>query len=127
MAFLTDVEREALLAAPDQHPWLGRRDRTVLRLAVQTGLRVSEVRGRCWQDITWGPGAHVRCQGKGRTERCTPLRKDAIDAWRAWQREEQSRPAKPVFPRTRGGPLRRDGVAYLRTTHAATAQPHWPS
>ncbi len=127
IAFLTDVEIEALLAAPDQHTWLGRRDRTLLLLAVQTGLRVSELSGLCWQDITLGTGAHVRCQGKGRKERCTPLRKDAIDALRAWQREEQSRPEKPVFPSTRGGPLRRDGVAYLLTKHAATAQQHCPS
>ena len=127
MAFLTDVEIEALLAAPDPHTWLGRRDRTWLLLAVQTGLRVSELSGLYWQDITLGTGAHVRCQGKGRKERCTPLRKDAIDALRAWQREAQSRPEKPVFPSTRGGPLRRDGVAYLLTKHVAAAQQRCPS
>jgi site-specific recombinase XerD len=127
MAFWTDIEIEALLAAPDQHTWLGRRDRTLLLLAVQTGRRVSELSGLCWQDITLGPGAHVRCQGKGRKERWTPLRKDAITALRAWQRAQQSRPEKPVFPSTRGGPLRRDGVAYLLTKHAATAPQHCPS
>jgi integrase/recombinase XerD len=127
IAFLTDVEIEALLAAPDQHTWAGRRDRTLLRLAVQTGLRVSEVSGLCWQDIALGTGAHVRCQGKGRKERCTPLRKDAITALRAWQREQQSRPEEPVFPSTRGGPLGREGVAYLLTKHVAAAQQRCPS
>jgi integrase/recombinase XerD len=127
IAFLTDVEIEALLAAPDQHTWAGRRDRTLLLLAVQTGLRVSEVSGLCWQDIALGTGAHVRCQGKGRKERCTPLRKDAITALRAWQREQQSRPEEPVFPSTRGGPLGRDGVAYLLTKHVAAAQQRCPS
>jgi site-specific recombinase XerD len=127
IAFLTDVEIEALLAAPDQHRWAGRRDRTLLLLAVQTGLRVSELSRLCWQDITLGTGAHVRCQGKGRKERCTPLRQDAITALRAWQREQQSRPEEPAFPSTRGGPLGRDGVAYLLTKHVATAQQRCPS
>jgi integrase/recombinase XerD len=96
-------------------------------LAVQTGLRVSEVSGLCWQDIALGTGAHVRCQGKGRQERCTPLRKDAITALRAWQRAPQSRPEGPVFPSTRGGPLGRDGVASLLTKHGAAAQPRCPA
>jgi len=127
IAFLTGVEIEALLAAPDQHTWAGRRDRTLLLLAVQTGLRVSELSGLCWQDLTLGTGAHVRCQGKGRQERCTPLRKDVITALRAWQREQQSRPEAPVFPGTRGGPLGRDGVAYLLAKHVRAAQQHCPS
>jgi integrase len=99
----------------------------LLLLAVQTGLRVSELSGLCWQDITLGTGAHVRCQGKGRKERCTPLRKDTSAALRAWQREQQSRPEEPLFPSTRGGPLGRDGVAYLLAKHVATAQQHCPS
>jgi site-specific recombinase XerD len=127
IAFLTGVEIEALLAVPDQHTWAGRRDRTLLLLAVQTGLRVSELSGLCWQDITLGTGAHVRCQGKGRKERCTPLRKDTSAALRAWQRAQQSRPEEPLFPSTRGGPLGRDGVAYLLAKHVATAQQHCPS
>jgi integrase/recombinase XerD len=127
IAFLTDVEIEALVAAPDQHTWAGRRDRTLLLLAVQTGLRVSEVSGLRWHDITLGTGAHVRCHGKGRKERCTPLRKDTIAALRAWQREQPSRPEDPVFPSTRGGPLGRDGVAWLVTKHVTTAQQHCPS
>jgi integrase len=98
MAFLTGVEIDALLAAPDQPTWAGWRDRTLLLLAVQTGLRVSELSGLCWQDITLGTGPPVRCQGKGRTEQCTPRRKDVITALRAWQREQQSRPEAPVVP-----------------------------
>ena len=127
IALLTDVEIEALLAAPHQHAWAGRRDRTVRLLAVQTGLRVSEVSGLCWQDIALGTGAHVRCQGKGRKERCPPLRKDASTALRAWQCEPQSRPEEPGCPSTRGGPLGREGVAYLLTKPVAAAQQRCPS
>jgi integrase/recombinase XerD len=127
IAFLSSAEIDALLAAPDQHTWAGRRDRTLLLVAVQTGLRVSELIGLCWQDVTFGTGAHVSCQGKGRKTRCTPLRKDAITALRAWQREQRNRPEAPVFPRTWGGPLSRDGVAYLLAKHVSVAQQQCPS
>jgi len=127
MAFLTDVEMEARLAAPDQPTWAGRRDRTLLRLAVQAGLRVSEVSGRRWHDSTLGTGAHVRCQGQGRQERCLPLRKATLAALRAWQRAPRRRPAAPGFPSTRGGPLGRDGGAWRLITHGTTAPQHCPS
>ena len=69
IAFLTSPEIDALIAAPDRDTWSGRRDRTLLLLMVQTGLRVSEVTGLRCEDIVLGPGAHVRCRGKGRKER----------------------------------------------------------
>jgi integrase/recombinase XerD len=127
IAFLTAAEIDALRSAPDQRTWAGRRDRTLLLVAVQTGLRVSELIGLCWHNIALGRGAHVRCHGKGRKERCTPLRQDAITALRAWQREQQGRPEAPVSPNARGGPLSRDGVAYLLAKHVATAQQHCSS
>jgi site-specific recombinase XerD len=127
ITFLTRVEIDALVAAPDQQTWAGRRDRTLLLVAVQTGLRVSELIGLCWQDIALGTGAHVRCQGKGRKERCVPLRQDAITAVRTWQREQQCGPQEPVFPNARGESLSRDGVAYLLAKHVTTAQSHCPS
>jgi site-specific recombinase XerD len=122
IAFLTRPEIEALIGAPDQNTWAGRRDRTLLLLALQTGLRVSELIGLCWQDIIFGTGAYVRCQGKGRKTRSTPLRKDAVRALRAWQREQQHSPDQPVFPNARGQPLSRDGIAYLLDKHVLTAQ-----
>jgi len=127
IAFLTGAEVDALLAAPDQQTWAGRRDRTLLLVAIQTGLRVSELIGLCWQDVALGMGAHVRCHGQGRKVRGIPLRKDAITALRAWQREQQSDPPVPVFPNARGGRLSRDGVAYLLAQHVATAQQQCPS
>jgi len=120
--FLTHDEIDALLAAPDQQLWSGRRDRTLLLVAVQTGLRVSELIGLRCQDVALGTGAHVLCHGKGRKARCTPLRKDAIVALRAWLQERQARPEEPVFVNAWGRPLSRDGVAYLLTKHLQTAQ-----
>src|SRR5215467_293938 len=71
--FLLRGEIDALLAAPDQRTWNGRRDHALLLLAVQTGLRLSELTSLDRQSIVLNTGAHVRCHGKGRKERCTPL------------------------------------------------------
>ena len=92
VAWLERHEIEALLAAPDPRTRNGRRDRTLLLVAVQTGLRASELTGLRCEDVQLGAGAHVRCYGKGRKERCTPLRKDAAKALRAWLAERRGEP-----------------------------------
>lgn len=125
--YLTQSEVEALLAAPDRQTWVGRRDRALLLLAVQTGLRVSELIGLKHQDIILGTGAHVRCRGKGRKERCTPLRKDTVAALRAWLHEQPGNSLGPLFPNRCGGLLSRDGVEYLLAKYVAVAQEHCPS
>lgn len=119
--YLTRSETEALLAAPDQTTWGGRRDRTMLLLAVQTGLRVSELINLDCQDVVLGSGTHVRCVGKGRKERCTPLRKETADAVRLWLDERDGNLLDPLFPNAQGGRLSRDGVEYLLRKHVATA------
>lgn len=119
--FLTHSEIGALVTAPDTRTWIGRRDRALLLLAVQSGLRVSELVGLRCQDTVLGSGAHVRCQGKGRKERCTPLRKDAVTLLRAWLRERDGRPTDPLFPTIRGGQLSRDAVEDLLAKHVRTA------
>jgi len=127
IAYLTPAESAALLAAPDVATWLGRRDRTLLLVALQTGLRVSELIRLRWQDVALEVGAHVCCQGKGRKNRCTPLRKDAIVALRAWQRENAPMPSAPVFPTAQGTSLSPDGVNYLLQKHLACAHQQCPS
>ena len=125
--YLTRPETEALLAAPDQSTWAGRRDRTLMLVTVQTGLRVSELVGLDCQDIVLGNGAHVRCKGKGRKERCTPLRTETTEALHTWLRERNGRPSDPLFPNARGGRLSRDGVEYLLRKHLSTAVQGCPS
>lgn len=125
--FLGRSEADALVAAADQRTWIGRRDGALLLLAVQSGLRVSELLGLRCQDVVLGSGAHVRCQGKGRKERCTPLRKEAVTVLRAWLREQNGRPADPLFPNTRGGQLSRDAVEDLLAKHVHTASLRCPS
>jgi len=127
IALLTRPEIAALLAAPDQATWMGRRDRTLLLLAIQTGLRVSELTELRCQDVVLGAGAHVRCYGKGRKARCTPLRQETLVAVRCWLRERQGAPMDPVFPTARGGALSRDAVEALLAKHLVTARQHCAS
>jgi len=125
--FLTRTEIEALLAAPDPSTWIGSRDRTLLLVAIQTGLRVSELIGLRRQDVILGSGAHLRCEGKGRKHRSTPLRRDAQTMLRAWLQRQPAQPEDRIFPSIRGGPLSRDAVEWLVAKHTATAQQHCPS
>jgi integrase/recombinase XerD len=127
IAFLTSVEVDALLAAPDLTTWSGRRDRALLMLAVQTGLRAAELTGLRCEDIVLGSGAHVRCEGKGRKRRCTPLRKDTVLVLRSWLRERQGQPAEPVFPTTRGTALSHDALQYMLDKHLPAARQQCPS
>ena len=119
--YLTGAEVEALLGAPDPRTHLGRRDAALLRVAVETGLRLSELIGLRRQDVELSHGAHVRCVGKGRKERCTPLRKETVRVLRAWLGEREGEPSDPLFPNARGGPLSPDGVQYLLAKHGTTA------
>ena len=121
VCFLTDAEVEALLAAPDRDGWVGRRDHTLLLVAVQTGLRVSELTSLTRGDVELGAGPHVRCRGKGRKERITPLTVEVRAALRAWLAERQGAPADVVFPSMRGGRLSSDAVSYLVARHARAA------
>lgn len=127
IAFLTPVEVDALLAAPDLTTWSGRRDRALLMLAVQTGLRAAELVGLRCEDIVLGAGAHVRCQGKGRKSRCTPLRKDTVLVMRSWIRERQAQASDPLFATTRGTALSHDALQYMLDKHLPTACRSCPS
>jgi integrase/recombinase XerD len=125
--YLTAEEAEALLAAPDRTSWIGRRDRALLLVGIQTGLRVSELIGLRRSDIVLGSGAHVRCEGKGRKQRCTPLRPEAVEVLAQWLRECPAEPTTPAFPSSRGGPLSRDAVERLIARHRRGAERSCPS
>jgi integrase/recombinase XerD len=119
--FLDRPEIDALLAAPDQRTWLGRRDHALLLVAVQTGLRLSELTGLQTQDVNLTTGAHVRCSGKGRKERCTPLTKHTVAVLKAWLHESAKRAAEWLFPSARGGRLSADAVQDLLAKYVAVA------
>jgi integrase/recombinase XerD len=127
ISYLISPEIDALLAAPSLNTWSGRRDRAILLLAVQTGLRASEVSSLRCEDIVLNAAAHVRCIGKGRKQRCTPLRKESVAILRAWLRERHGQPSDPLFPTTKGKALGYDGLAYLIKKHLAIASRNCPS
>jgi integrase/recombinase XerD len=111
--FLNREEIDAMLDVTKPSTWIGRRDRTLLLVAAQTGLRVSELTRLNCQDVVLGTGAHVRCLGKGRKQRCTPLLPETARMLDAWLRERQGRPEDPVFVSIRGSRLSRDAVERL--------------
>ena len=122
VGYLTPPEIDALLASPDRSTWTGQRDYTLLLWAVQTGLRVSELAGLRRQDVELGVGAHVRCLGKGRKERCTPLTKTTVGIVRLWMRIHAGRIDDPLLP-SRGSERRltRGAIWRIVAKHAATA------
>jgi site-specific recombinase XerD len=127
VAFLTDTEVRALLAAPDRGTWIGRRDHTLLATAIQTGLRVSELTSLNCGDLTLGAGGCVQCLGKGRKARQTPLTASTEKLLRNWLRERAGQPNDPLFPTSTGAWLTRDAIARRITKHAATAARRCPS
>jgi site-specific recombinase XerD len=125
--FLTRAEVDALLAAPDQTTWPGRRDHAFILLAVQTGLRLSEMTALKREDVILGAGAHVRVIGKGRKERCTPVARSTLAVLKAWLREPQRGDQQVLFPNMHGQRLSVHGVQYLLNKHRTTASAACPS
>jgi site-specific recombinase XerD len=125
--FLSRPEVDALLAAPDRRTWSGRRDHALILLAVQTGLRLSELTGLRQPDVHLGTGAHVSVIGKGRKQRCTPLSKNTRSVLAAWLKEPPKHPEQPLFPNASGSRLSAHGVHYLLAKHVAVATRACPS
>jgi len=127
VCYLDHAESAALLTAPDQATWLGRRDRALLALMIQTGVRVSELIGLRLRDVHLGTGRHVRVLGKGRKRRATPLTGEVAALLHQWITERDGQPDDPLFPTSQGAPLSRFTVGLLVGKHAAAAALGCPS
>jgi len=125
--FLERTEIEALLASPDKTTWIGHRDHALLFLALQTGLRLSELISLNSTSLVLDQGAHVRCLGKGRKERSTPLTKPAVRIMKTWLLALPNMEEDVLFPTIRGNRLSADSVQYLVKKHAANASIQCPS
>ena len=127
VTFLTEEEADALLAAPDNATWIGRRDHAMLAIGLQCGLRASELIGLRCSDVHLGIGAHVSCRGKGRKQRITPLTKATAAVLRRWLAERNGDDAEPLFATRTGGRLSRDALEHRLAKHAAAATERRPS
>ena len=127
LTWLTEPEVDALLAAPNRGTWAGRRDHAMLVVAVQTGLRISELIALSRSDVTLDVGAHVRCIGKGRKERATPLTRLTVAVLRGWLAEHPGGPSDPLFPTRTGTRLSHDAIERRLADHLATARASCPS
>jgi len=123
-AEITHLDRSeivALLVAPDRDSWHGRRDHALLLVAIQTGFRLSELTALRVEDAHLGGGAYLRCVGKGRKSRCTPLNAQTVNVLKVWLRERGGTPGDALFPTRRGTRLSADAVACLVAKHTQTA------
>lgn len=125
--WLTDAEADALLAACDRTTWIGRRDHVLILTDLRTGLRISELTHLTCDDVRLDAGAHVRCRGKGRKERCTPLDKSTVMVLRDWLTERSGQPSDPLFPTRRGERMSRDAFQARLTKYQLIATKTCPS
>ena len=124
--YMTRPEMEALINAADTTTWIGRRDRALMIVGTQTGLRVSELIALCPEHLVLGKGAHLRIRGKGRKQRCVPLTHKTAAALAAWLKEHRPEPSKPIF-QTRRGAMSRDAVERIMKRHAVRATKACPA
>jgi site-specific recombinase XerD len=127
VTFLTKDELAALLDAPDRRTWAGQRDHALLLTAAQTGLRISELITLVRDDVQLETGPHVRCLGKGRKERATPLARPTVAVLKAWLRACGTGPDEPLFPSRDGQQLSRDALERRLAKHVTTATSICPS
>jgi integrase/recombinase XerD len=127
ITYLNDDEVDALLGACDLGTWAGRRDQALLDLAVEAGLRISELAALRCSDVTLGRGANLHVTGKGRKERHVPLGQGAARVLRAWLVETGGDPAGPLFPTTTGRHMSRDAIERRVTLHVKRAAVNCPS
>ena len=121
VTYLTDDETEALLAAPDRSTRTGRRDHAWILLAIQTGLRASELTALTCHDVHLGTGPYLACHGKGRKDRITPLTPATVATLKAWMTERAGQPGDPLFNTIRGGPMSSDALQQRLALYAAKA------
>ena len=127
VTFLNEPELDALIAAPDPGTWTGRRDHAIIIFLAQTGLRASELINLSCSAVHLGTGPYVRCLGKGRKHRVTPLTKETVSVLRAWLAERDGQEQQPLFPTRAGRTLSRGALARRLAVHAAVAAERCPS
>ncbi|HMK74059.1 MAG TPA: tyrosine-type recombinase/integrase, partial [Myxococcaceae bacterium] len=88
---------------------------------------VSELTQLSISDVTFAGTSQIRCMGKGRKERITPLGRKTAPVLRRWINDRESNPSAPLFPSRLGGPLSRDAVEQLVKKYTRLAAERCPS
>ena len=127
---LTEVDVEALLAAPNLHTSLGIRDRAMLETLYACGLRVSELVQLKTVEVGMNEGL-VRVFGKGSKERIVPLGEVAVDWIQRYVKTARVELLKGgtsnfVFLTTRSAPMTRQAFWALIKRYALQAIPNKP-
>jgi len=121
---LTPTEQEALLAQPNPRYLTGQRNRVMLRVMLDTGLRLSEAIHLGWKDIDLNSGKVMVRQGKGAKDRTLWTGDDnlaALVAWRERQSSECAGRPQTVFTTKAGGKLDPRYIQRMVNRYAAKA------
>jgi integrase/recombinase XerD len=113
--FLTKAEIEALLNICNTEQELGRRDKLMVLLLYNTGIRVSELISLKRKDVMFdinGTSGYIRIMGKGRKERNIPLWKNTVRYVRQYLNKQASGENDKLFINYAGEELTRSGVRY---------------
>ena len=124
---LDRAETRALLDAPDPATVTGTRDRAMLALTYNAGLRVSELIGLALENLKVPALDEVHIIGKGRHERILPLWKETRSALRDWLAVRPKGADRHLFLNAMGTGMTRRGFAKRLVMHAQTAARNVPS
>jgi integrase/recombinase XerD len=125
ITYLEPEEARELIAAIDARSRHGERDRALLLFLYNTGARVAEALSLRPSALRLDRPRQVRLLGKGSKERICPLWAETTTALRRIIRAGNC--DDPLFKNATGGPLSRDGVAYLIRKHARAAAKQCPA
>ncbi len=112
---------------PEPGTVTGTRDRAMLGLTYNAGLRVSELVGLALGDLRMPALDEVRILGKGRRERTLPLWKATRRALRDWLAVRPKSADRHLFLNAMGTGMTRRGFAKRLVLHAQTAARSVPS
>jgi site-specific recombinase XerD len=130
MDFLTKEEYNKLQGVCDSKSKLGRRDKLMLLLFYNTGVRVSELIGLKIKDIildSSGQPTYLHIHGKGRKERDVPLWKSTASFLQKYIETNNICDTDKLFVNRIDGALTRSGVRYRLNCIVAKALDAAPS
>ena len=127
LGYLSLEELQAIVQAPPQGTWSGRRDRLLFALLYATGARVSEIVALNQQDLHWQEGTWLCLHGKGRKERQVPLLNALAHQLKVWLKEQPQQPTAALFTNARGQRLTRFGVNHRLLLTVQQARQNCPA